>query len=184
MSMNNMCVQPNVIGQKLATAKGTPVTKYMAQSNPNISNINQTPCMSTVQYRSNENLQAGEQRVTTYRTIQPTEARPSSAVNKSVTVINHPMHINPDSSSHQPTKKNSEWNQLYVFPYIIALFFRKKNLFVTISVNNCFLFIRSASFHIVAIEMVWTLVSMSSKVLPMRVQNLQRFQVPWTMSSW
>lgn len=115
--MNNLCVQPNVIGQKLATAKGTPIAKYMAQTNPSISNISQTPCMSTAQYRSNENLQASEQRVTTYRTIQPTEARPSS-MTKSVTVINHPMSVNSESSGHQSTKKNSDWNQLYVLKYI------------------------------------------------------------------
>lgn len=110
MSMNNMCVQPNVIGQKLTTAKGTPIAKYMAQTNPSISSISQTPCITTAQYRTNENLQTNDQRVTTYRTIQPTEARPSS-VTKSVTVINHSMNVNPESS-HQSTKKNAEWNQL------------------------------------------------------------------------
>lgn len=107
-----MCVQPNVIGQKLATTKGTTIAKYMAQTNPSISNLSQTPCISTTQYRSNENLQGSDQRVT-YRTIQPTEAR-SSSVTKSVTVINHPMNVNPESSGRQSTKKNSEWNQLYV----------------------------------------------------------------------
>lgn len=116
-----MCVQPNVIGQKLATAKGAPIAKYMTQANPSISNISQTPCMSTAQCRTNENLQAGDQRVTTYRTIQPTEARPSS-VTKSVTVINHPINVNPESNSHQSTKKNSEWNQLYVFLFVLFLF--------------------------------------------------------------
>lgn len=123
-----MCVQPNVIGQKLATAKGTPIAKYMAQTNPSISNISQTPCMSTAQYRTNENLQTNDQRVTTYRTIQPTEARPSS-VTKSVTVINHSMNINPESS-HQSTKKNTEWNQLYVFIVLYIYYISSSNLSV------------------------------------------------------
>ncbi|XP_031630526.1 inactive histone-lysine N-methyltransferase 2E isoform X2 [Contarinia nasturtii] len=109
MSMNNMCVQPNVIGQKVTTAKNASTGKYMAQTSSNISNISQTPCMSTTLYRSNENLQTGDQRVTTYRTIQPTETRPSS-MTKSI-MINHPMNVNSENNGQPSTKKDTEWNQ-------------------------------------------------------------------------
>lgn len=115
--MNNVCVQPNVIGQKIGAAK-TPVTnKYITQASPNISNISnissaqQAACMSTAQYRSNESLQGNDQRITTYRTIQPTEVRPTS-VTKSITMLNHPVNISSDGGGQQSTKKDTEWNQL------------------------------------------------------------------------
>lgn len=107
-----MCVQPNVIGQKVTTTKNTSTGKYLAQTSSNISNISQTPCMSTTLYRSNENLQTGDQRVTTYRTIQPTETRPAS-MTKTITMINHSM--NSENNSQPSTKKDADWNQLYVF---------------------------------------------------------------------
>lgn len=115
MSMNNVCVQPNVIGQKMGTIKNSTTNKYITQASPNISNINQTqqtPCMTTVQYRTNESLQANDQRVTTFRTIQPTEVRPTS-VTKSITMLNHPVnHMNADSGGQQSTKKDAECYQL------------------------------------------------------------------------
>lgn len=110
MSMNNVCVQPNVIGQKMVTTKSSSSNKYIT---PNISNINQTAqasCMSTVHYRTNESLQGNEQRVTTYRTIQPTEVRQTS-VTKSITMMNHPVNISSDGGQ-QSIKKDTEWNQL------------------------------------------------------------------------
>lgn len=118
MSMNNMCVQPNVVGQKVIAGKNTTTTgKYMAQSNPNMSNIGQTSCMSTTTtpYRSLDPMHGNDQRVTTtYRAIQPSsDARPAS-VSKSITMLNHPMHANTENTCQQPIKKESEWNQLYV----------------------------------------------------------------------
>lgn len=121
MTMNNMCVQPNVIGQKVIAGKNTIASgKYMTQSNPNISNvIGQTSCMSTVTpYRSNDPMHANDQRVTTtYRAIQPSsETRPSS-ITKTITMINHPMNAHSENSCQQPpAKKEAEWSQLYVYP--------------------------------------------------------------------
>lgn len=114
-----MCVQPNVIGQKITTTKNTSTGKYMTQMSPNISNMSQTPCMSTVPYRSNELLQGNDQRVTTtYRTIQPTEARTTAS--KSITMINHPVHVNAENNCQQPVKRDAEWNQLYVFERVFC----------------------------------------------------------------
>lgn len=109
--MNNMCVQPNVVGHK---AKNTSTGKYIAQTSPSISNISQLACMPSTQYRSNENMQGTDQRIATYRTIQPTDAR-SLSVTKSVTMINHPINIKSESGNQQSTKKDTEWNQLYAF---------------------------------------------------------------------
>lgn len=107
-----MCVQPNVIGQKLTTAKNTSTGKYMTQTSPNISNIGQSSCMSTGPYRTNEQMHGNDQRVTTtYRTIQPTEARPSQ-LTKSITMINHPVNVNAENNCQQPVKKEIEWSQL------------------------------------------------------------------------
>lgn len=110
MPMNNMCVQPTVIGQKVGTSKNTSASKYLAQTNPSISNIGQTSCISTTQYRSAETLQ-GDQRITTYRTIQPTESRPSS-LPKSVTVVTHPSSVNSEKLNQSSARKETEWNHV------------------------------------------------------------------------
>lgn len=110
MPMNNICVQPNVIGQKVTTAKNTSMGKYMTQTNTNIS---QAPCMSTAPYRTNEQLQTNDQRVTTtYRAIQPSEARPTATLGKTISMINHPVNVNTGDGNRQPTmKKDVEWSQ-------------------------------------------------------------------------
>lgn len=116
MSMNNMCVQPNVIGQKVITGKNTAVSgKYMTQSNPHISNIGQTSCMATtIPYRSNDPMHINDQRITTtYRAIQPSSDTRSTSVTKSITMINHPMNANSENSCQQlPAKKETDWSQL------------------------------------------------------------------------
>lgn len=122
MSMNNMCVQPNVIGQKVMAGKNTAATgKYMTQSSPNISNTGQTSCMSTTTaYRSNDPMHGNDQRITTtYRAIQPSsESRPAQ-LTKSITMINHPT--NSENNCQQTVKKEPEWNQLYVLHSVIRL---------------------------------------------------------------
>lgn len=129
MSMNNMCIQPNVIGQKVNAVKNAATNKYMTQTGPNISSIGQTSCISTgIPYRTNESMTANDQRVTTtYRAIQPSsEQRPSPAT-KSITVINHPANVSAENSCLQPTKKEAEWNQLYVlsnFQMFFSISFR------------------------------------------------------------
>lgn len=71
-SMNNACLQTNLNGQKLSTK--TPTTKYIVQTNPNLSNINQqTSCVTTTSYRSNESVKID--RAQNYRTIQSPETR-------------------------------------------------------------------------------------------------------------
>lgn len=118
MSMNNMCVQPNVIGQKVITGKNTTASgKYMAQSNPNMSNIGQTSCMSTTAtpYRSLDPMHGNDQRVTTtYRAIQPSSETRQTSVTKTITMLNHPMNANTENNCQQAAKKETEWNQLYV----------------------------------------------------------------------
>lgn len=118
MSMNNMCVQPNVIGQKVIAGKNATASgKYMTQSNPNMSNIGQTSCMATTTtpYRSLDPMHANDQRITTtYRAIQPSSDTRPAPVTKSITMLNHPMNVNSENNCQQSVKKESEWNQLYV----------------------------------------------------------------------
>lgn len=116
--MNNMCVQPNVIGQKVIAGKNAATSgKYMTQSSPNISNTGQTSCMSTTTtYRSNDPMHGNDQRITTtYRAIQPSsESRPAS-LTKAITMINHPANTNSENNCQQSVKKEPEWSQLYVY---------------------------------------------------------------------
>lgn len=172
MTMNNVCIQPNVVGQKVSSVKNnSTVTKYLTHNSPSISSISQTPCMSTTQYRSNENFHGTDQRVTTYRTIQPTDTRPSS-VTKSVTVINHPMNINSESSRGQiSTKKEADWNQLYVLRYILLM---------DCTIAHLFFIFHSPT---AVTGTVLTLAFMNIKVCLM-VLKLQRYQVQWMMLLW
>lgn len=117
--MNNMCVQPNVIGQKVITGKNTIASgKYMTQSNPNISNIGQTSIgmsTTTTPYRSNDPMHGNDQRITTtYRAIQPSSENRPTSVTKSITMINHAMNANSENNCQQSAKKETEWSQLYV----------------------------------------------------------------------
>lgn len=135
-TMMSMCVQPNVIGQKVTTTKNASTGKYLAQASQGISNTIQTPCMPTTQFRSNENLQSSDQRITTYRAIQPTEGRPS--VTKSVTMINHPINVNAENNSQPSTKKDTDWNQLYVLGMRIIIFLNSSSL-----LNNIYQFFQT-----------------------------------------